>query len=143
MNRGWRAMDFGLAFKIWGFDHATPTFDTHISVHLLLRITLFWGYCKAFNFPLEEDSQLFPGLYICVCNENTCDLCLSVCIRSRLSVPWGVMNPVAVSCACILLSVSYYSHSDGHTGTTIDTLHYSGDYHYIIEILDCSSDNHD
>ena len=53
------------------------------------------------------------------------------------------MNPVAVSCACILLSVSYCSHSDGHTGTTIDTLCYSGDYHSMIEILECNSDNHD
>ena len=61
-NWGWSAMDWGLVFKIWGFDNATPTFETHVSDHLLSRITLFWGHWKALNFPLEEDPQLFPGL---------------------------------------------------------------------------------
>ena len=31
-------------------------------VHPLSRITLFWGHCKALDFPLEDDLQLFPGL---------------------------------------------------------------------------------
>ena len=31
----------------------------YISVHPLSRITLF---CKALNFPLKDDFQLFPGL---------------------------------------------------------------------------------
>ena len=34
----------------------------HISVHLLSGIMLFWGHCTGLNFPLEDDSQLFPGL---------------------------------------------------------------------------------
>ena len=55
-------MDWGKALKIWGFNHAKPTFDTHSSVYPLLRIKLFWGHCKPLNFPLEDDSQLFPGL---------------------------------------------------------------------------------
>ena len=36
---------------------------THTFVYPLSRITLFWGHCKALNFLLEDDSQLFPGLY--------------------------------------------------------------------------------
>ena len=63
-NWWWRAMNWGYALKIWRFDHATPTFDTHISVHPLSRITLFWGHCTGLNFPLEDDSQLFPGLLV-------------------------------------------------------------------------------
>ena len=59
---GWKAMDWGKAIKIWGFHHATPTFNTCILVHPLSRITLFWGHCKAQNFPLEDNLQLFPGL---------------------------------------------------------------------------------
>ena len=27
-----------------------------------VQITLFWGYCKILNFPLEDDWQIFPGL---------------------------------------------------------------------------------
>ena len=61
-NWGWRAIYWWFSFKIWGFDHATPKFDTHVSVYLLSRITLFWGHCKILNFPLEDDLQLFPGL---------------------------------------------------------------------------------
>ena len=44
------------------FDYAKPKFGTNISVHPLLPITLFLWLCKALNFLLEDDSQLFPGL---------------------------------------------------------------------------------
>ena len=43
----------------WGFHHATPTFDTQVSLCPLSRITLFWGYFKIMNFPLKDNSQLF------------------------------------------------------------------------------------
>ena len=61
-NWGWRAKDWEYAIKILGFHHATPTFNARVSLCPLSRITLFWGHCKALNFPLEDDSQLFPGL---------------------------------------------------------------------------------
>ena len=62
-NWGWRAVEWGDAIKIGGFHHATPTFNTYISVHPLSRIALFWGHFKALNFPLEDNWQLFPGLF--------------------------------------------------------------------------------
>ena len=34
-----------------------------ILVHPLSRSTLFWGHCKNLNFLLEDNLQLFPGLW--------------------------------------------------------------------------------
>ena len=48
-------LDWGWTTNIWGFHHATPKFNTHVSIWPLSRITLFWGHCNILNFPLKDD----------------------------------------------------------------------------------------
>ena len=89
-NAGWRAMDWGYALKVWGIDHATPTFDIFISVHPLSWIALFWGLFKALNFLLEDDSQLFPGLY-----EHTAKRIKLICGREDMVLaPFDRQSPL-------------------------------------------------
>ena len=74
---GWRTVDWGWPIKIWGFNHALPSFNTHISGQPLVWIMLFWGHFKSRNPPLEDILKLFPGL-------------LTECNAARNAMPQGI-----------------------------------------------------